>query len=81
MPGPDVLRSGLADSYQRVAVYVDKILKGRGQAVRPPDAAADQSGGQPQDRQGPRPHHPAVAAAAGGSGDRVVRRSSRIRSI
>src|SRR5215470_20425548 len=29
---------------------------------------------QPQDRQDAWPHHPAVAAAAGGSGDRVMRR-------
>jgi len=28
---------------------------------------------QPQDRQGPWPHHPAVAAAARGSGHRVTR--------
>ena len=29
---------------------------------------------QPQDRQGPRPDDPAVAPAAGGSGDRVMDR-------
>src|SRR5262249_62266986 len=29
---------------------------------------------QPQDRQSPRPHNPAVAAGAGGSGDRVMDR-------
>ena len=32
------------------------------------------AGHQPQDRQGPRPHDPAVAAGAGGSGDRVMDR-------
>src|SRR5438552_2834301 len=32
---------------------------------------------QPQDRQGARPHDPTLAAAAGGSGDRVKGRASR----
>ena len=43
------------------------------QAWRPADRAADEvrAGHQPQDRQGPRPDDPAVAPAAGGSGDRV----------
>src|SRR6202011_1461379 len=31
------------------------------------------AGDQPQDREGPRPDDPAVAPAAGGSGDRVMR--------
>jgi hypothetical protein len=35
---------------------------------------------QPQDRQGPRPHHSAVAAAAGGSSHRMNRRA-RFRSV
>src|SRR4029077_6100766 len=41
-----------------------------------PAAATDQVrvGHQPQDRQGPRPDDPAVAPAAGGSGDRVMER-------
>ena len=36
------------------------------------------AGDQPQDRQGPRPDDPAVAAAAGGSGDRVMDRRAFI---
>jgi hypothetical protein len=35
---------------------------------------------QPQDRQGPRPDDPAVAAVAGGSGDRVSRKGAKPRS-
>ena len=48
----------------------------RGQARRPARRAAHEvrAGHQPQDRQGPRPDDPAVAAAAGGSGDRVMDR-------
>src|SRR5262245_41072681 len=44
------------------------------QAIGSPSRAGDQvrAGGQPQNRQGPRPHDPALAAAAGGSGDRIV---------
>jgi hypothetical protein len=47
------------------------------QARRPPYRAAHEvrTRHQPQDRQGPWAHHPAVAAAAGGSGDRVMDRS------
>ena len=68
--GPDVLYF-----FRRTAHYVDKILQG-GQAWRPADRAADKIrvGHQPQDRQGSRPHDPAVAAGAGGSGDRVMDR-------
>ena len=36
---------------------------------------------QPQDREGPRPHHSAVAAAAGGSGDRVVNRRAFVTGL
>ena len=48
----------------------------RREARRPPRRAAHEvrAGHQPQDRQGPRPDDPAVAPAAGGSGDRVMDR-------
>jgi putative tryptophan/tyrosine transport system substrate-binding protein len=62
-----------ADALNLAAGYVDKILKG---TRRSSDRAADeiQLGHQPEDRQGAGPHHPAVAAAAGGRGDSVVHR-------
>src|SRR5262249_9863075 len=46
------------------------------QACRSSCRATDEvrAGDQPQDRQGARAHHPAVAAAAGGSGHRLVDR-------
>ena len=67
--------ANFAEYPQRSAVYVDKIFKGA-KPGRPPGRAADQvrAGHQPQDRQGARPHDPAVAAGAGGSGDRVMDR-------
>jgi hypothetical protein len=53
--------------YRRVASFVDRIFKGRdpgGAAGRAADSVrADH---QPQDGQGPRPHDPTVAPAAGG---------------
>src|SRR5262249_29003581 len=36
---------------------------------------------QPQDREGARPHHPAVAAAAGGSGDRSMRTAVHVNAV
>jgi hypothetical protein len=64
----------LADLWRRAATYVDKILKG--EACQPSRRAADEvrAGDQPQDRQGARAHHPAIAAATRGSGDRVSQR-------
>ena len=48
-------------------------LQGR-EARRPPRRATDEvrTRDQHEDRQGARPHHPAVAAAAGGSGNRIT---------
>ena len=64
--------ASLAALRQHAAIYVDKILKGA-KPQRPPRRAAHEirAGHQPEDREGPRLDHPAVAAAAGGSGDRV----------
>jgi len=56
--------------FRRAAMYVDRILKGR-EPWRPSGRASHhlRAGCESEDRQGPRPYDPAVAAAAGGSGD------------
>ena len=72
---PDRLRAR-----QRGDVSPGRVVRGPdlqgGESGHPPGRAADpvRPDHQPQDRQGPRPDDPAVAAAAGGSGDRVMDR-------
>jgi putative ABC transport system substrate-binding protein len=59
---------------RRAPQYVDKIL--RRQSGRPPHRATHEvrAHHQPQDRQGPGAHDPAVAAGAGRSNNRMMRR-------
>jgi putative tryptophan/tyrosine transport system substrate-binding protein len=63
----------LAAMGRRSAYFVDKILKGRGQAGRPASGAAHQvrAGYQPQDRQGDRSRVAPAAARPRRRGDRV----------
>jgi ABC-type uncharacterized transport system substrate-binding protein len=61
------------EQYRRIAMFIDKILKGANPAELPVRAADEvRAGHQPQDRQGPRPDDPAVGARAGGRSDRVM---------
>jgi putative ABC transport system substrate-binding protein len=64
--GPHVLWAGFPRSVSAVRYLHRQDSQGR-EARRPARRAADEVrvGDQPQDRQGPRPHDPAVAAAAG----------------
>ena len=78
---------GLWREYRLIMYRRARRLRGQDpqgrQARRPARRAADEvrAGHQPQDRQGPRPDDPAVAPAAGGSGDRVMDRRAFIGTL
>ena len=56
----------LSDIYRLVAVYVDRVLRGAKPSELPVEQVREvRPGDQPQDRDGPRPHDSAVAAATG----------------
>jgi putative ABC transport system substrate-binding protein len=75
----DVLRPGSSRTLAARRLVRRPDSQG-GQARRPAGGAPHEvsSGHQHQDRQGPRPHDPAVVAAAGGPGDRVARMKTRL---
>ena len=53
------------DLYMRAASYVDKIFKGEARGSSRRGADQVRVGHQPEDRQGARPHNPAIGVAAG----------------
>src|SRR5262249_37972895 len=71
--GSDVLRCGHRRELPPGRCLRGQDLQGR-EGRRPPRPTAHQvrTGHQSQDRQSPRPHHPAVAAAPGRSNNRIV---------
>ena len=64
--------ANFGEQVRRAASYVDQDPEGREPAELPVEQAQQvRASDQYQDREGARPHDPAVGAGAGGPGDRV----------